>query len=190
MTMTHPLIITAPYSTKNFAIETFTNCPETAKFAKLFTRERFSLCGTIITHCSNACTYCTRGVIKESDPENIKFRMMVQVFVHVSACNAQTFGLNIGDPAPIPHEISSPQVCDTNRRMRIWISWILIRRTLCSHSRSETPLSYFCVCPWRPFMDMHEKEILAHTIVGVEIILTLGWGWTLVDMVLIPVTTM
>ena len=94
---------------KNFAVETFTNCPETVKFAKVFTRQRVSLCGTIITHCFN--TYSTQGVIKESDPENIKFRMMVGVFV--------CFGLNIGDSAPMPREINTPQVCDTNLRMRV-----------------------------------------------------------------------
>ena len=143
--MTRPLIITAPYSMKIFALETFTNCPETAKFAKVFTRERFPLCGTIITHCFNTCTYSTRGVIKESDPENIKFRMMVRVFIHVSACNTQTFGLYIGDSAPMRREMSTPQVCDTNLRMRVWISWILINEILPSHL--ETPFHISLYAP-------------------------------------------
>ena len=33
------------YSTKLFAVKTFANCPETVKFAKLFTCERFPLYG-------------------------------------------------------------------------------------------------------------------------------------------------
>ena len=43
--MTCPLIRTPPYSMKIFAVTTFANCPKTAKFAKVFTRKRFSLYG-------------------------------------------------------------------------------------------------------------------------------------------------
>ena len=45
MTMTHPLIMTPPYSMKIFSVKTFASCPETAKVAKVFTRERFPLYG-------------------------------------------------------------------------------------------------------------------------------------------------
>ena len=65
-----------------------------------------------ITHFFNRCTDSTRGVIKESDPDNIKLRMMVRAFIHVSACNINIFGLNIGDSAPMSRETSTPQVCD------------------------------------------------------------------------------
>ena len=74
-----------------------------------------------------------------------KIPAMVRVFIHVSACNTQTFGLNIGDSVPMPSEISTLEVSDTNLRMCIWISWILISSI--SLSRLETPLSYFCVHP-------------------------------------------
>ena len=39
--MTRPLIIILPYSMTSFVVKTFVNCPETTKFAKVFTRERF-----------------------------------------------------------------------------------------------------------------------------------------------------
>ena len=43
--------MTPLYSMKIFAIKTFTNCPETAKFAKVFARERFLLYGSqFLTH--------------------------------------------------------------------------------------------------------------------------------------------
>ena len=38
--MTSPLIILLSYSLKIFAVKTFANCPETAKFTKVFTREK------------------------------------------------------------------------------------------------------------------------------------------------------
>ena len=44
--MTHPLIMTPPYSMKIFEVKTFVNCPKTAKFAKVFTSERFPLYGS------------------------------------------------------------------------------------------------------------------------------------------------
>ena len=47
--------------------------------------------------------------------------MLVRVFIHVSASNTQTFGLDIGDSAPMPREISTPEVCDTNLRLRDYI---------------------------------------------------------------------
>ena len=43
--MTCPLIMTPLYSIKIFAVKTFANCPETVKFAKVFTRETFLLYG-------------------------------------------------------------------------------------------------------------------------------------------------
>ena len=45
--MTHPLLMTPPYSMKIFTVKTFAICPETAKFAKVFTHKRFLLYGTI-----------------------------------------------------------------------------------------------------------------------------------------------
>ena len=44
--MTHPLIMTPPYSMKIFEVRTFANCPKTVKFAKVFIRERFPLYGS------------------------------------------------------------------------------------------------------------------------------------------------
>ena len=41
--MTGPLIVTPPYSVIIFTVKTVANCPETAKFGKVFTRERFPL---------------------------------------------------------------------------------------------------------------------------------------------------
>ena len=105
---------------KNISVETFTNCPETLKFAKVFTRESFHpRMIPAITDCFNTRTYSKVGVIKESDPENIKFRMAVRRFIHVSACNIQTFVLNIGDSAPMPREISTPQVSGKYMRIRV-----------------------------------------------------------------------
>ena len=43
--MTRPLIMKPMYSMKIFAVKTFTNCPETAKFVIVFTREGFPLYG-------------------------------------------------------------------------------------------------------------------------------------------------
>lgn len=36
---------TPPHSMRIFAVKKFTNCPKTAKFAKVFTRKRFLLDG-------------------------------------------------------------------------------------------------------------------------------------------------
>ena len=65
--MTHPLIMTPPYSINVFMVKTFANCPETAKFVKVFTRERFPLYGTqcrktrsflcLILTCLKCCSY-------------------------------------------------------------------------------------------------------------------------------------
>ena len=43
--MTHPLVMTPPYSVQILMVKTFVNCPETTKFAKVFTREGFPLYG-------------------------------------------------------------------------------------------------------------------------------------------------
>ena len=54
--MTRPLIMTPPYSMKISMVKTLANCPETAEFAKVFTRERFPLHG-IYTLCIFASLY-------------------------------------------------------------------------------------------------------------------------------------
>ena len=42
----------APALNENFRVKTFANCPKTAKFAKVFTRERFPLYGMLpANHC-------------------------------------------------------------------------------------------------------------------------------------------
>ena len=56
-----PIDDDAPCSTRIFAVKTFTNCPETAKFAKVFARERFPLYG--IRSLSVHVRSC--GIIKE-----------------------------------------------------------------------------------------------------------------------------
>ena len=138
MTITRPLIITALYSAKNFAVETFTNCPETAKFAEVFTRERFPLCGTIIIHCFNTCTYSKREFIKESDPENIKFRMVFWLFIHVSACNTQDFR---------PH---ATLVILRQCPVRSVFHKSAIQICVCAFQYHEYSLVNFCFHVWKP----------------------------------------
>ena len=45
--MTRPFTITPLYSMKIFTVKTFANCPETAKFVKVFTCEGFPLYGRV-----------------------------------------------------------------------------------------------------------------------------------------------
>ena len=49
-------IMTPAYSMNIFPVKTFANCPETAKFAKVFTCKRFPLYGSVRTY-AYACAY-------------------------------------------------------------------------------------------------------------------------------------
>ena len=63
----------------------------------------------------NTCLYYTRMIIKESDPGTIKFRMMIRAFIQILVkhvilrLSASTLH---NDSAHMPHETSTPQVCD------------------------------------------------------------------------------
>ena len=52
------------YSIKIFLVKTFTNSPETAKFMKVFTREKFPLYGTLTRNCFSPETNCTPTLSK------------------------------------------------------------------------------------------------------------------------------
>ena len=67
--MAHPLIMTSTYSMKIFAAKTFANCPETVKFVKVFTCERFPLYSVLGQNKPTLCTcvhYKSAQVITKS----------------------------------------------------------------------------------------------------------------------------
>ena len=80
-----------------------------------------------ITHCFNTCTYSTRGVIKESDSESIKFRVMVQcLFMYqrvILRLSAST--LVIRHQCPVTLVLYKSAMQSVHARM---ISWILISK--------------------------------------------------------------